>query len=239
MIKQKNAANKYIENYELKSIDHLFEEKKPKIVRNNIFFFFYLMLRLNTRRHGIKMLPDYYPTSLGSIEIIISISFLIWKMFVKRAIYGGEIKAYYRESYKNLEKFILFFKRVVYGILLRTTVVHSFFAYYVFSGDFPVSEAIDKFKGDYINPKAILPTIFISTIFVYIMYFKEKYITIEEYSRKTLDIMHNDSIKNRAKNHSYLIEKHNQELEFEEVINTYNKRGFQDENMKTNDFIDF
>lgn len=149
-----------------------------------------------------------YTPYLKAFDVAIYSTFLVYFYMLRRNIYKGKIKAYYRRDYNDIS--------IITGVYLialgsakgRLLVV---FLKYFFKNEGKI--IIDEILENAYIPFITWPTVLISIYVFYLVFFSDKYVTIKEYSnevnyrRKELEMNEKDAINDflRCKDEQYNI----------------------------------
>lgn len=100
-------------------------------------------------------------------------------------------KTYYKRDYVS-DDFLFFCKMIIHGAVVRTVIVSLFylFSLYLAMGDrYETSSTLLKIEQIVFNPIPQLIAVATFLFLFYYMFLKEKYVTIEDFSREVMNIV--------------------------------------------------
>lgn len=141
----------------------------------------------------ILALFDFYPTWLMSFDLTLAVLVVGFWMFGKTILLKGKfpIKAYYKRDYEN-DNLLFISKLLIHGSVVRTVIVSLFFAIqlYVAQGErFELRDIKQDIMQALINPVPQAIAIIVFLFFFYYMFLKEKYMSIDGFSREVMKIV--------------------------------------------------
>lgn len=151
-----------------------------------------------------------YPTSFMSFDITLAVLIMGFWLIGRHIMLKGKlpITPYYKRGY-DIDNFLFFCKMIVHGSIVRASVISVFYAFqfYLATGD---RFEVKQIKVDMLNilvnpiPQAVAVAVFL--FLLYYMFFKEKYISIEGFTREVMKIVRarNTSINDAVREFIYI-----------------------------------
>lgn len=144
----------------------------------------------------ILLVTRDYPDFLGSMDVTIFLFWLLFLMVLKPMMMKGKITAYYREHYKTAYKGSLLsvtFTFLLFGAIMRTIVMVGFILLQAFSEeDANVSKVeLLNLKANLLNMHGIIAGLLIAFLFFYLIFYKVRTISIQEFSNRAMKYIRN------------------------------------------------
>jgi hypothetical protein len=144
--------------------------------------FFYLV---------IVLIHDY-SWLLATMDVTITVSLLLFWLFLRPAILRGLIPAFYRKSYDEM-KFTYFFGSFVFhGAILRTAVLALFYiATFMITKHDPIQthHYIVKLQQSLTSRDGMVLGVLIGLYFLFRYFYSDTFISIREYSNRVVKMM--------------------------------------------------
>lgn len=177
----------YLEHYQLKQIDDYALNKRNSIMKRNLIIIGLIYLA-NYNHRMANSFSEYYPRFLFNIELAVLIMYNVWNVFLKRLFYSGKINASFKRDYQSMSSSIIYLKRLTYGARLRSMLIQLVFLSRMITiggtFDIIVAEYSDMFRGLF-----FWPTIISGVLFIYLVYYRGAYVSIEEYSSRMIEYL--------------------------------------------------
>jgi len=124
----------------------------------------------------IKLFSIPYFPWLKASDFIFLILFSMYLFYLRPQIYRGKIKAYYRRSYKKIEKAVQLYVKI--GIIgaLRFIIMGIL--------DILKTKNITAPFLEMFHPVSAILTVLSAFLFLYLVFYQDKYVSIEEYSNR-------------------------------------------------------
>lgn len=138
----------------------------------------------------VILIAGEYPSLLSSMDATFTLMTIIFFAFVFPAMRKGKIIAYYRYSYHEMIKTNLVLMITIMCAVIRTPITYGFhYLSYVIAGD-------SRKMVDYnisllrlmLNPICNLIAIGLFLFYIYLLFYKDKFSTMEEFSIRVTEI---------------------------------------------------
>lgn len=161
-------ASKYLIHYQLEDIFR--GCTKIGLYTNGIVLFFILIV-------------GEYPSILSSMDATFTLMTIIFFTFVFPAMRKGKIIAYYRYSYHEMIKTNLALMITIMGAVIRTPITYGLhcLSYVIFNDSSKIDYDISLLRLMF-NPICNLIAIGLFLFYIYLLFYKDKFSTMEEYS---------------------------------------------------------
>ncbi len=131
-----------------------------------------------------------YPDFLATMDATIILLAVAYSLVIKPLMLNGTIKAYYRKHYRTKTKgsfLSVVYTGVWFGALLRSFLLAGNFLIQYFSfekNDIP--ELVEGMKLNYLSANGAIAGVALFFLFLYVIYYKERYISIQQFSYRTM-----------------------------------------------------
>jgi hypothetical protein len=176
---------------------HKYQKKGQYLLHPDLIEFrrggWWFQIKFNTVVLLILGTMKIYPTSLMSFDITMAVLVIGFWMIGRNIMLKGmlPVKTYYKRGYEN-DNFLFFCKMIIHGSVVRALVISIFYAFnlYLATGDRYEGQDVQRhIMHILINPipQAIAVAVFL--FLFYYMFYKEKYISIEGFSKEVMKIV--------------------------------------------------
>ncbi|CAM5779225.1 hypothetical protein [Brevibacillus borstelensis] len=131
-----------------------------------------------------------YPDFLATMDVTIFLLAVVYSLLIKPLMMNGTIRAYYSKHYrtKTTGSFLsVTYTGVWYGALLRSFLLIMNFLIQYFSfekNDIPA--LVEGMKLNYLNVNGAITGAALFFLFMYVIYYKDRYISIQEFSNRAM-----------------------------------------------------
>lgn len=144
----------------------------------------------------ILLVTRDYPDFLGSMDATIFSLWLLFLMVLKPLMMRGKITAYYREHYKTANKcsflsFMLTF--FLFGAVMRTITMVIFILIQTYAEEDPSISKVEllNLKANLLSNQGIIAGALIVVMFLYFVFYKERMISIQDFSNRAMKYIRN------------------------------------------------
>lgn len=131
-----------------------------------------------------------YPDFLATMDATIILLAVVHSLLIRPLMLNGTIKAYYRRHYRTKTSgscFSVLFTAIWFGALLRSTLlVANFLNQYFTFEESDKSALVAGMIQNYFNMDGAIAGVALFFLFLYVIYYKERYISIQQFSYRTM-----------------------------------------------------
>ncbi|WPS85403.1 hypothetical protein SMD22_01885 (plasmid) [Brevibacillus halotolerans] len=131
-----------------------------------------------------------FPDFLGTMDATIVVLAILYSLLIKPLIKNGTIRAYYRKHYrtKTTGSFLsIVYTAIWFGTLFRSTLlVGNFLIQYFTFEERDVPLLVAGMKMNYLNGNGALVGAVFFFLFIYVLYYKNRYISIQDFSIRVM-----------------------------------------------------
>lgn len=208
---------RYLTHIELSHIYEKAKTKKARSIKYNIIFFIMLYFSNKNRySYGLNILPEYYPDEIFKFEFSFIICLGIYNLINRYWLLRGIKPSYYRRTYYKNWKIVYYIRIITFDIVFRQSIVLVSMLFYFLLGDIDVSFVIER-VSNIIDPIYLITVSISFLLYIYMMFYKEKYISFKNYNKSMMKELRNN--KNLKEAHYSLISKIDKEIGLTSVNN--------------------
>ncbi|MBE5394520.1 hypothetical protein P4U99_22955 [Brevibacillus agri] len=131
-----------------------------------------------------------YPDFLATMDATIILLAVLFSLLIRPLMLNGTIKAYYRKHYRTKTTGSLLsvaYTAIWFGALLRSTLlVGNFIIQYFSFEENDIPALVEGMKMNYIDANGAIAGVTLFFLFLYVIYYKERYISIQQFSYRTM-----------------------------------------------------
>jgi hypothetical protein len=131
-----------------------------------------------------------FPDFLSTLDGIIILLAIVHLMVIKPLIKNGIIKAYYRKHYRTKASgsfFSVVYTGIWFGVILRSVLlITNFLLQYLSFEKSEIPSLLSGMKMNYMDLYGAIVGLILFSLFMYILYYKDRFISIEEFSNRSM-----------------------------------------------------
>ncbi|MCM3470168.1 hypothetical protein [Brevibacillus borstelensis] len=131
-----------------------------------------------------------YPDILATMDATIILLAVLYFLVIRPLMLNGTIKAYYSKHYLTKTTGSLLsvaYTAIWFGALLRSTLlVGNFIIQYFSFEENDIPALVESMKMNYIDANGAIAGVALFFLFLYVIYYKERYISIQQFSYRTM-----------------------------------------------------
>ncbi|MBP1308690.1 hypothetical protein JOD82_001710 [Paenibacillus sp. 1182] len=131
-----------------------------------------------------------FPDFLGTMDAVIVGMAFIHACFVKPLMKRGKIRAYYRKHYRTETKgsfLSVMYTALWFGAMFRAVLlIINFSLQYVSFEKSEIPPLMQSMRLNYMSMNGAILGFLLFTLFMYFIYYKDRYISIEEFSNRSV-----------------------------------------------------
>ncbi|MFF2531481.1 hypothetical protein ACFVS2_21475 [Brevibacillus sp. NPDC058079] len=131
-----------------------------------------------------------FPNFLASMDATMVLLAILYAVVVKPLIKNGTIRAYYRKHYrtKTTGSFLsIVYTALWFGAVLRSSLlVGNFLIQYFTFEERDLPGLVEGMKLNYLNGNGAIAGAIIFFLFIYVLYYKNRYISIQDFSIRVM-----------------------------------------------------
>lgn len=177
----------YLEHFQIKQINNIISSSDGAVIKRNVIFLIILFL-FKSNHIMMKSFSEYYPKALFNIELTVLLISLVWTLIIRKLIYSGRITAFFKRDYQKSVEIVNFIYKLCLGMKVRAVGIQLLFFSRILSIDTNFNSMTAEYKA-MIRPFFIVPTVVLALLYMYYLYYKERYVTVEEYSSRMVEYL--------------------------------------------------